>query len=106
MRGMESAGSSEKAIKYFQQAIGKDPDYAAAYDALSGVYSVWIPGMTRSPRNLMPKAKEFALKALTLDNTLADAHSVLGMIALFYDWDWSAAEKEYKQTRAVNPNYV
>jgi len=106
MRGMERAESSEKAIRYFQQAIEKDPSYAAAYSALSGVYSIWIPGMTRSPRNLMPKAREFALKALTLDNTLADAHSVLGMIALYYDWDWSAAEKEYKQTMALNPNYV
>ena len=106
MRGAESARASEKAIKYFQQAIEKDPTYAVAYSALSRVYSVWIPGMTRSPRTLMPKAREFALKALTLDNTLADAHAVLGMIALFYDWDWSAAEKEYKQTMALNPNHV
>ena len=105
-RGMDSAGSSEKAVKYFQQAIEKDPNYAVAYSALSRVYSIWIPGMTRSPRNLMPKAREFALKALTLDNTLADAHAVLGMIALFYDWDWSAAEQEYKQTMALNPNHV
>ena len=106
MRGAESARASEKTIKYFQQAIEKDPNYAVAYSALSRVYSVWIPGMTRSPRTLMPKAREFALKALTLDNTLADAHAVLGMIALFYDWDWSAAEKEYKQTMALNPNHV
>ena len=106
MRGMESAESSEKAIKYFQQAIEKDPSYAAAYTALSNVYSTWIPGMNHSPRDLMPKAKGFALKALTLDNTLADAHSLLGMIALCYDWDWSAAEKEYVQTMALNPNHV
>ena len=93
MRDMESAGASEKAIKYFEQAIEKDPNYAVAYSALSRVYSIWIPGMTRSPRNLMPKAREFALKALTLDSTLADAHAVLGMIALFYDWDWSARKR-------------
>jgi len=106
MRGAESAESSEKAIKYFQQAIEKDPNYAAAYGALSVLYAVWIPGMTRGPRDLMPKAKEFALKALTLDNTLAEAHSVLGMTELLYEWDWSAAEEEYKQTIALNPNYV
>jgi tetratricopeptide (TPR) repeat protein len=104
--GSGTAESSEKAIKYFQQAIEEDPSYAAAYAALATVYAVWIPGMTRSPRNLMPKAREFALKALTLDNTLADAHSVLGMIALFYDWDWAAAEREYKQTMALNPSNV
>ena len=54
----------------------------------------------------MPKAKEFARKALNLDNTLAAAHSQLGLIELYYDWDWSAAEEEYRQTMALNPNYV
>jgi TolB-like protein/DNA-binding winged helix-turn-helix (wHTH) protein/Tfp pilus assembly protein PilF len=106
MRGSEKAESSEKAIKYFQQAIEKDPNYAAAHTALAHAYAVWIPGMTRSPRELIPKAREFARKALSLDNTLADAHCVLGMIQLFYDWDWSAAEQEYQQTVALNPNYV
>jgi len=106
MRGFESAESSEKAIKYFQQAIEKDPNYASAYAGLAIVYSTWIPGMTRGPRDLMPKAKEFARKAMTLDNTLAAAHSQLGLIELYYDWDWSAAEEEYRQTMALNPNYV
>jgi TolB-like protein/DNA-binding winged helix-turn-helix (wHTH) protein/Tfp pilus assembly protein PilF len=106
MRGSESAEASEKAIKYLQQAIEKDPNYAAAYGALAGVYALWIPGMTRGPREQMPKAREFALKALTLDNTLAEAHSVLGMIELQYEWDWSAAEEEYNQTIALNPNHI
>jgi len=105
-RGFESAESSENAIKYFQQAIEKDPNYARAYAGLAIVYSTWIPGMTRGPRDLMPKAKEFARKAMTLDNTLAAAHSQLGLIELYYDWDWSAAEEEYRQTMALNPNYV
>ena len=105
-RGFESAESSEKAIKYFQQAIERDPNYARAYAGLAIVYSTWIPGMTRGPRDLMPKAKEFARKAMTLDNTLAAAHSQLGLIELYYDWDWSAAEEEYRQTMALNPNYV
>jgi TolB-like protein/DNA-binding winged helix-turn-helix (wHTH) protein len=104
-RGSERAESSDKAIKYFQQAIEKDPNYAAAYAALAHTYSVWLPGMTHTPRELMPKAKEFALKALSLDNTLSQAHCVLGMIALLYDWDWAAAEEQYKQTVALNPNY-
>ena len=62
--------------------------------------------MTHGPRDLMPKAKKFALKALSLDNTLAGAHSQLGMIELFYDWNWSAAEQEYKQSIKLNPNDV
>jgi TolB-like protein/DNA-binding winged helix-turn-helix (wHTH) protein len=105
VRGSGSAESSDKAIKYFQQAIEKDPDYAAAYAALAHTYSVWLPGMTHTPRELMPKAKEFARKALSLDNTLSQPHCVLGMIDLLYDWDWAAAEEEYKQTLALNPNY-
>ena len=60
--------------------------------------------MTHGPRDLMPEAKEFVLKALSLHNTLAAAHSELGMIELFYDWDWSAAEREYEQAMKLNPN--
>jgi TolB-like protein/DNA-binding winged helix-turn-helix (wHTH) protein len=100
-----TAESSEKAIKYFKQATQKDPNYAAAYASLADVYATWIPGMSR-PRDLMPKAKEFALKALSLDNTLADAHSALGNIELFYDWDWPAAEEEFKRTMELNPNHI
>jgi eukaryotic-like serine/threonine-protein kinase len=102
---IQTAESSEKAIEYFQQAILKDPNYAAAYAGLAQVYASWIPGMSR-PRDLMPKAKKSAKRALSLDNTLADAHSVLGSIELFYDWDWSAAEEEFKQTMELNPNHV
>ena len=98
-----TAESSEKAINYFQQAIQRDPDYAKPYAGLAAVYANWVPGMNR-PRDLMPKAKELALKALQLDDTLADAHSVLGKIELYYDWDWSAAEEEFKQTMKFNPN--
>jgi TolB-like protein/DNA-binding winged helix-turn-helix (wHTH) protein/Tfp pilus assembly protein PilF len=97
--------SSEKAINYFQQAIQKDPNYATAYAGLAAAYENWVPGMNR-PRDRLPKAKELALKALQLDDTLADAHSVLGQIELYYDWDWSAAEEEFKQTMKFNPNLV
>jgi TolB-like protein/DNA-binding winged helix-turn-helix (wHTH) protein len=100
-----SADSTEKAIEYFEQAIQKDSNYAPAYFGLASVYSSWIPGM-RSPRDLMPKAKEFAVKALQLDDTLADAHSTLGFIELFYYWDWSVAEEEFKRTMELNPNHI
>ena len=103
-RGRDAA-ESEKALDYFRRAIEKDPNYAAAYAGLADVYSDWIPGMPR-PRDLMPKAKESALKALSLDETLADAHSSLGNIELFYDWDWIAAEKEFRRTMELNPNHL
>jgi len=100
-----TAESSEKAIKYFQQALEKDPNYAAAYSGLALIYATWSPGMTR-PRDMMPKAKVFALKALSLDETSAMAHSTLGTIELLYDWNWSAAEEEFKRTMELNPNNV
>ena len=101
----ENAEASQKAINYFQQAIDKDPNFAKAYAALASVYSVWIPGMAQGPRDRMPKAREFAMKALALDNTISESHSTLGMIHLFYDWNWSAAEEEYKQAIALNPSF-
>lgn len=101
----ENAEASQKAVNYFQQAIEKDSSFAKAYAALASVYSVWIPGMAQGPRDRMPKAREFAMKALALDNTISESHGTLGMIDLFYDWNWSAAEEEYKQTIALNPNY-
>jgi len=101
----ENAEASQKAVNYFQQAIDKDPTFAKAYAALASVYSVWIPGMAQGPRDRMPKARELAMKALALDNSISESHGTLGMIDLFYDWNWSAAEEEYKQTIALNPNY-
>jgi len=100
-----TAESSEKAIHYFQQAIQKDPNYAAAYAGMAEIYAVWTPGK-RGPRDIMPKAKEFALKALQLDSKDAEAHSVLGNIKLYYDWDWSGAEAEFRETMKLNPNYT
>jgi TolB-like protein/DNA-binding winged helix-turn-helix (wHTH) protein len=101
----ENPGASQTAVNYFQQAIEKDPSFAKAYAALASVYSVWIPGMTQGPRDRMPKAREFAMKALALDNTISESHSTLGMIDLFYGWNWSAAEEEYKQAIALNPSF-
>jgi adenylate cyclase len=100
-----TAASSEKAINYYQQAIQKDQNYAVAYAGLSQGYATWVPGMSR-PREVVPKAKEFAIRALSLDDTLAYAHSTLGTIELLYDWDWSAAEEEFKRTMELNPNNV
>jgi TolB-like protein/DNA-binding winged helix-turn-helix (wHTH) protein len=109
-RGMHVFGegteeTQETAIRYFQQAIEKDPGYAEPYSALALVHAVWVPGANR-PRDRMPKAREFALKALSLDNGVTNAHNALGRVALFYDWDWATAEKEFQTELALNPNHV
>ena len=97
--------TSEKAIRYFQQAIEKDPSYAAPYASLATAYAFWMPG-ANSPRDRMPKAREFASKALSLDNGVTYAHFALGAVALLYDWDWTTAENEFQRELELNPNHI
>ena len=103
--GAGTEETQEKAIRYFQQAIAKDAAYAAPYASLAIAYANWVPGANR-PRDRMPKAREFALKALSLDSGVADAHYALGTVALFYDWNWTAAEEEFQRELELNPNHV
>ena len=97
----------EEAIKYFQQAIAKDPDYARAYAGLADCYAL-LPGytMTIPQAEALPKARAAALKALQLDEGLAEAHTSLALITENYDWDWQTAEKEYRRAIDLNPNYA
>jgi serine/threonine-protein kinase len=96
----------QKSVPFFQQAIDKDPNYALAYSGLADAYTL-IPVYTRvQPREFMPKAKEAALKALTLDDKLAEAHASLGQISDYYDYDFVTAEKEYRRAIELNPNYA
>jgi len=96
-----------KAIEYFNEAIKKDPNYALAYTGLADAYcSLGFSFDVGSlpPREAMPKAKEAALKALELDNTLSEAHTSLAMINLLFDWDWAGAEREFKRAIELDPN--
>lgn len=95
----------EKGLAYFRQAVVKDPNYALAYDGLAYYYCNALEWMM-SPREALPLAKEAALKALALDETLAEAHASLGMVYLFYDWDWPSAEREFQRALELNPNYA
>jgi TolB-like protein/Tfp pilus assembly protein PilF/predicted Ser/Thr protein kinase len=95
-----------KAFQYFNQALEKDPDCALAYAGLAGVYAA-LSSVTNSPTTeTMPKAREAALKALQIDDTLAEAHSALAVVKTRYDWDWSGAEQEYKRAIELNPGDV
>ena len=96
----------QKAIPFFQQAIEKDPNYALAYSGLADSYAL-LTAYSREPaRQLMPKAKEAALKSLSLDDKLAEAHASLGQIAAYYDYDFPTAEREYRRALELNPNYA
>ncbi len=93
----------EKAIEYFQQAIEKDPAYALAYAGLSDIYgNLGFYGLL-PPREMWPKAKAAALKALEVDDNLVEAHVALGWVSFTYDWDWTAAEKHFERALALNP---
>jgi eukaryotic-like serine/threonine-protein kinase len=91
------------AIEYFERAIAQDPAYAVAYAALAEVYAT-ISSTYVHPRGAMPKAREAALAALHLDDSLAEAHAVLGFIHLIYDWDGPAAKRELERAIQLNPS--
>jgi len=94
----------EKAARYFEQALEKDPRYAPAYAGLADYYSV-LPFYTSSqPDEVFPKAKAAVAKALELDDALAEAHGALAYIRTYYDWDWAGAEREFRRALALNPN--
>ena len=106
--GLHEAGqgtreSVNKAIQYFQEGISKDPSDARLYAALAQTYHSSLTYYS-SPSDVMPRAKEAALKALELDPDLAAARVTLGNVRLLYDWDWPAAEKEYRRALDINPN--
>lgn len=91
-----------KAIEYFQQAIAKDPQFALAYPSLANCYV--ILSAKEGPAKLLPEAKAAALKALELDNNLAEAHSALAQIRWVYDLDQAAAESDLQQALKLKPN--
>ncbi|MEO7674269.1 MAG: tetratricopeptide repeat protein [Pyrinomonadaceae bacterium] len=95
----------KKAIEYFQQAIALDTDYALAYVGLADAYLLLPNYGGASTREVMPKAQAAALKALSLDDQLAEAHATLGAILGQYNYDYTAEELEYKRAIELNPNY-
>ena len=101
---LRSAQGFERARGYFQAAIDKDPNYAAASAGLADTYLLLGGYELRSQNDMIPKARAAAQRALQIEN-LAEAHATLGLIAENYDWDWATAEKEFRTAIDLNPNY-
>jgi len=94
-----------QAIKYFNDAIKLDPQYALAYSGLADCY-VLGGALQMAPKEAMPLAMDSAKKALAIDNQLAEAHTSLAKIKLSYEWDWLGAEAEFKKAIQLNPGYA
>jgi serine/threonine-protein kinase len=93
-------------IEFFQQAIKKDPRYALAYAGLADSYALLADYNVLPAKEVMPRAKTAAMKALEIDDAIPEAHASLGWAKLTLDWDWPGAEKEFKRSLELNPNYA
>jgi len=97
----------KQCVNYFEQAIEIDPDYMLAYCGLADAYA--LLGIAEygalPPMEVMPKAKAAAVKALEIDNTLAEAQTTVAHVKAFFDWDFTGADKEFNRAIELNPNY-
>jgi tetratricopeptide (TPR) repeat protein len=89
-----------------QKAIDEDPGYALAYAGLADGYAGLGFEGTLPPREVLPKARMLAERALALDDTLGEAHCSLALVLFRYDWDLAAAEREFKRAIQLNPGYA
>ena len=96
----------QQAVRAFQQAIAKDPNYARAYAGLADSYALMGTYNLAPASEIMPKARAAALRALAINENLAEAHVSLALIAESYDWDWQTAEKEFRRAIELDPNYA
>jgi TolB-like protein/DNA-binding winged helix-turn-helix (wHTH) protein/Tfp pilus assembly protein PilF len=93
-----------KAVGYFEQAVRRDPQYAQAYSGLAIAYDLLGTYELLSPDKSFPKVKEFASKALSLDNTLSEAYTARATAASFWEFNWQAAERDFQRAIALDPN--
>jgi len=95
-----------EAIAYFEQAIDHDPGYALAYSGLSDAYALQVDYRGLAVADGYEKARLYALKALELDDTLAEAHTSLAWVLYVHDWDWDGAVRAYARALELNPGYA
>jgi len=94
-----------RSIELYEQALARDPRSALAYAGIADAWAL-LTDHFLPPLETMPRAKAAAIRALELDETLAESHVALGNVYLLYDWNWSGAEKEYRRAIELNPSYA
>ncbi|HSE31171.1 MAG TPA: protein kinase [Pyrinomonadaceae bacterium] len=103
-----TAPALHKSVEFYEQAIQRDPSFALAYAGLADTYALLggpEAGGDMRPSESLPKAKAAALKAIQIDESLAEPHVSLAHVRYFYDRDWVSAEREFKRAIELNPNY-
>jgi TolB-like protein/DNA-binding winged helix-turn-helix (wHTH) protein/tetratricopeptide (TPR) repeat protein len=98
-----TANALTRSIELFRQAIAQDPGYALAYSGLANSFSLQVAYNLVPTSEAAPRIKAAALKALALDDTIAEAHVVLGGVKVFYDWDWPGGEQEELRAIELEP---
>jgi eukaryotic-like serine/threonine-protein kinase len=101
-----TARALRKAVESFEEAIKLDDAYALAYTGLADCYCLVSIYGAAPPKAIMPRAKAAALKALELDDGLAEAHTSLAAALVWFDWNWEASEREFKRAIELNPHYA
>jgi Flp pilus assembly protein TadD len=94
----------KKSIEHYHQALAADASYAPAYAGLAEAYAMLASYGVTAPREVMPKARAAAKRALEADPSLAEAYAVLGFVRSFYDWDWKGAGQDYRRALELKPD--
>ena len=101
---LRSKEGIQRGIEEYQRAVNADPNYAAAYVAIARAYALApIYGVLKELKS-MPRARDAAARAIALDDSLAEAHSMMGFIKAHYEYDWPGAEREFQKSLALNPS--
>ena len=98
-----TSAAHEKSFECFNEALAVEPTYAQAHAGIALTHVIGAALSLAHPRQAIPMAKEAALKALAIDETVADAHTALGMALHFHNWDWSGAMREYQRALTLTP---
>jgi len=95
----------DKALECFEQALEQDPNYAPAYSGIADHHIAAASWGLEAPLEAWPKAKVATMRALEIDDTLAEAHASMGTIRMWYEWDWKQAEREFQRAIELNPGH-
>jgi len=101
-----TAESLKQAVEFYNQAIGKDPSFALAYSGLAETYVLFPNYDVATAKSSMPQAKAAAMRALELDDSLAEAHTALGWYLGSFEYDWAGSEREFRRAIELNPKYA